>query len=300
MRKRLLYPAVLGMILANIFYVFCAFSQENTGIKKTWLTEIVNDLEINKQNLMIQLKKTEANIAVVENIIAQAGNENNREAKVLGKQALSAAKQAKKKARAAILEAGKKIAHIRQRLSKLADSDFKISAVITGYSGEVVYYSKKLGKEVSLNEARFCLEDGDLIRTKSGAFVQMYCFDGRGKVDIGENTVIVMKNEGGDSFLDLVTGQIRLKVKKSKRKVEEYLSKCPHRVRTPTAILGIRGTEFSVFVDKSQAADIIVFEGSVEVSAINDTKNAAKTVIEAGYKVHVTAQGDIQEIQKIK
>ncbi len=298
MPKRLVCFAVFAMILVDVFYGFCVFAQENAGMKKTWLTEIVSDLQMNKQNLTIQLKKAEGNIAVAENIIAQARAENNRAAEAVGKQALSAAKQAKKKAQEAIRQAEKKTARIRQRLSNLVDSDLEISAVITGYSGDVVYYSKRLGKELPLSELPIaCLEDGDVIRTKAGGHVQMYCFEGRGNVEIGENTMLAVRNNNGDSVLDLAVGQINLKVKKIKKDIKKYLKEY-FKVYCPTVAVAVRGTEFSVLVRESKATDIIVFEGIVEVEDINAAEKTVKAVVESGHRVHITAQGDVQEIQK--
>ena len=141
------------------------------------------------------------------------------------------------------------------------------------------------------------MESGDRIITGENASVQMYCFGGQGKVEIGENTILAMNNNEG--ILGLVIGEINLRVRKIKEKVKEYIAKDCFGVCTPTAILGIRGTEFAVFVDKTKATDIIVFEGSVEVKGINKKNDKSMDLVKEGNKVHINSQGHIEAIKKI-
>ncbi|MFH1093449.1 MAG: FecR family protein [Candidatus Omnitrophota bacterium] len=288
----------LSAVLILFSMVVCrpVFAQGKQNMKENFTTNIVDDIEKTKYDLSVQIKKAEGNIQDAKNLISQARSENNQVAEDIGSQALSIAVAAKKKALQEKSELGKTIKHIRQKLSNLADSDFPINSVVTGYSGEVSYYSKKLGKEVSLSEnPSTYLESGDRIITGENGNVQIYCFEGNGKVEIGKNTILSMKNDEG--VLDLISGQINLKVKKIKK--EAQIAKDRFRVYTPTVVMAVRGTEFAVFVDKTKATDIFVFEGSVEVKDVNNKDDKNTVIVNAGYQVHVTGQGQIKDVKRI-
>ncbi|MCK4994281.1 MAG: FecR domain-containing protein [Candidatus Omnitrophica bacterium] len=295
--KSLFYLSAI-LMLFSIVVCHTVFAQGEQNIKKNFMTSIADDIEKTKNDLSKQIEIIEGNIQGAKNLISQAQKESNKEAEDIGSQALSIAVAAKEKAFQEKSELEKTIKNIRKRLSKLADSDFPINSVVTGYSGEVSYYSKKLGKEVSLSKNPITyLESGDRIITGKNGNVQIYCFEGSGKVEIGENTILGMKND--DGVLDLISGQINLKVKKIKKKIKEYLDNHPYMVRTPTAAIAIRGTEFAVFVDKSKATDIFVFEGSVEVIDVNDKDEKNIVIVNEGYQVHVTGQGQIKDVNSI-
>lgn len=295
--KNLFYLS-LSLILFTAVICLSAFALGDDNMKENFMTGIADDIERTKEDLSAQIKKAEENIQSAKDLISQAQRENNKEAAAVGAQALSIAVRAKEKALGKKSQLDRNIKKIRHKLSEQAESDFPINAVVTRYSGDAVYYSKKLGKEVPLSENPIAfLESGDRIVTGKNGRVQIFCFQGRGKVEIEENTILGMKNDCG--VLDLISGQINLKVKKINKKIREYLDKYSHNVCTPTAAIAIRGTEFSVFVDKAKTTDIVVFEGSVEVTDINNKEEKNTVIVYEGYQVHITSQGQIKDINSI-
>jgi hypothetical protein len=61
-------------------------------------------------------------------------------------------------------------------------------------------------------------------------------------------------------------------------------------IRTPTVAIAIRGTEFTVTEDSVMGAEIIVFEGFVEIKG---NVSQESKLIEGGYKGSVTLDGVI-------
>lgn len=59
-------------------------------------------------------------------------------------------------------------------------------------------------------------------------------------------------------------------------------------LRTPTAVLGIRGTKYTVDVKNQDITEINVLEGSIEVSSLTGDK---KVIVNEGYKVIATKNG---------
>lgn len=295
--KYLFYLSVISILFNSV--VCCPiFAQGEQKMKENVLYRIMNDIETDRDDLSSEIKKAESNIQNAKDIISQAREENNKLAKEIGSQSLEIAVQAKERALSKKSELEKTIKDIRRKLSNLAESDFPINSVVTGYSGDAVYYSKKLDREVSLSENPITyLESGDRIITGKNGSVQIYCFEGRGKVEIGGDTILGMVNN--DVVLEMISGQINLKVKKINEKVMEYFNNSFYRVRTPTAAIAIRGTEFSVFVDKLKATDIIVFEGSVEVTDVNNKDEKNTVIVNAGYQVHITVRGQIKDMKRI-
>ncbi|MFN3921841.1 MAG: hypothetical protein ACK4K4_05530, partial [Caldimicrobium sp.] len=69
----------------------------------------------------------------------------------------------------------------------------------------------------------------------------------------------------------------------------------PYKIRCPTAVIGPRGTKFVVEVKNPDMTEIMVLEGSVEVSSLTGDK---KVIVNEGYKVIVTKDG-IEQPEKI-
>jgi len=67
-------------------------------------------------------------------------------------------------------------------------------------------------------------------------------------------------------------------------------------IRTPTAVLGIRGTKLLVFEDEKTGTKVVVLEGTVDVKAI---KGDESIPVDAGYKIGATKDGAISKPEKI-
>ncbi len=96
------------------------------------------------------------------------------------------------------------------------------------------------------------LNEGDMIRTKSDSWV-LLILNGEGQtanVEVEENSKLllsqlVMQKEKGtqQTLLDLAIGEILIKAEKLDTPESKF------EVKTPTSIVGVRGTRFSVRVE---------------------------------------------------
>lgn len=82
------------------------------------------------------------------------------------------------------------------------------------------------------------------------------------KVNIAENTIATLKST---SLLKVVLGKVHAIIKdiKPNTKFEVY---------TPTAVIGIRGTEYEIIVNDDGATTVRVFDGEVEFSDLDKKK----------------------------
>ena len=99
------------------------------------------------------------------------------------------------------------------------------------------------------------LNVGDAVRTKSGSWA-IVNLDGNGEtasVEVKENSQMMLaellenkKEETESTLLDLALGEVLIKAKKL------HSDKSRFEVKTPTSIVGVRGTTFSVSVESAE------------------------------------------------
>jgi len=128
--------------------------------------------------------------------------------------------------------------------------DINRSASIASLKGKV---QVKLINEKSWNPAKvgMVLHEGDAVRTSAGSWALLKLDGGKtGTVEVKENTQLLLselkKNDSGDAkstLLDLAIGKILIKVQKLRKKNSRF------EVKTPTSIVGVRGTVFAVEVE---------------------------------------------------
>lgn len=130
-------------------------------------------------------------------------------------------------------------------------------ARITAASGEVSVHPAD-GSDPVPAEAGMPLDQGDRIVTATGASAEV-AFDGGSIVALRENADFTLERTETDSssFL-LAMGSLIAKIEK--------LGARQMRVRTPTCVAAVRGTEFGVEVEDAERTHVGVYdEGRVEV-----------------------------------
>jgi ferric-dicitrate binding protein FerR (iron transport regulator) len=112
-------------------------------------------------------------------------------------------------------------------------------------------------------KVRELVQAGDEIRTGSKSEAVIRTSDGS-KVRIFPDSRILFGDgpHGIDCFLHLFLGSIKVRIEKLSGRPN------PHTLTTPTAIIAVRGTTFSIFVDKIDATLVAVDEGVVAVSNV--------------------------------
>jgi hypothetical protein len=98
---------------------------------------------------------------------------------------------------------------------------------------------------------------------------------------VESKTRVVLKSPGsGDgSFLQMFIGEILANIKKRLGETP------PFRMGTPSAVITVRGTRFSVQVDKKGRTALQVFEGIVEVEGLTGKPRAV--LVEPGYQTQI-------------
>ena len=114
------------------------------------------------------------------------------------------------------------------------------------------------------------LPEGALIQTSEKSFVKLLFID-KSQMNLGPNSQMVInsfpKKEAG--IITLVKGQLRSKVTKDYMEMDDK-SKSKLYIKTRTAAMGVRGTDFQVnYNPENQNTALITFEGRVAMSNID-------------------------------
>ncbi len=128
----------------------------------------------------------------------------------------------------------------------------KRNAKVVDIKGEALVRLRR-AKAWQAAERGMVLNEGDIIKTKDNSAAVINIMDGAEQaavVDINKNSQLMIselrtdkKNEVEHTLLDLAIGKILV----TARKLHEKKSK--FEIKTPTSIVGIRGTTFAVEVD---------------------------------------------------
>jgi ferric-dicitrate binding protein FerR (iron transport regulator) len=208
-----------------------------------------------------------------------------------------------------------------------------IESVITRYSGRVSVRKKGGGIVEFIESQAGLLEKGDEVMTADDGKVELQFLEGRGTLKVGPDSRVRMEeDDDGTQVMNLVRGKINVGVEKleSFRKVmnekikayesdvttvkdevtqkimDSYMAtkkawvkfkgKCQMRTRTPAACCCVRGTRFSIRVDENDNSELVVLEGSVELTGKDESR---AIMVNEGYKTMVDKAGKVSEPEKI-
>jgi hypothetical protein len=129
-------------------------------------------------------------------------------------------------------------------------------------------------KKLKLSDS---LENGDLIKTSNSARIKISFID-NSIISIAPNSQIKIEkyvfdktNKERASVLNLLGGRVKLLVAKLSSKKRDFT------IKTGTATVGVRGTEFIVSNENVNESEILVISGSVEV--INPLDESKKSIL---------------------
>ncbi len=165
-------------------------------------------------------------------------------------------------------------------------SDAPKVAVVSILRGEVDVLL--LGKTIKLQKDEW-IKEGSVVKTGEKSFVKLVFID-KSQMNIGPNSQIkITKFEGSESgIIDLVKGKIRSQVSKDYLQMKDK-DKSKIFIKTPNAVMGIRGTDFMISAS-DKATSAILFEGSV-VFAKNENMRENSTerleeMVNQGVRIH--------------
>ncbi|HOO56948.1 MAG TPA: FecR family protein [bacterium] len=145
----------------------------------------------------------------------------------------------------------------------IGQDEEECTAYVAGIVGDAGYRESE-DAEWEPVELDMCLYIGDELRTKAdSALALMFTEEIEVRVDaFSVFKVRAMEGEGEQpNSLDLKSGQAWAKVEK----LEQNAQHSKFEIRTPTAIAGVRGTEFNVEVDEEGNSTVHVLDGTVSV-----------------------------------
>ena len=163
-----------------------------------------------------------------------------------------------------------------------------MDARISSVSGKVMVGTGAGQPEVKASRGMSLLP-GNTVVTSGG---------GRAVVTLTDGSIIVIQPGSVVAFRDfrqaeslrelfeITLGQVRVKINHFAGKPN------PYRMNSPTASIAVRGTEFSITVDRTGNTKVVVFDGSVEVASLSDPSR--RTLIERGQGVMVAPGFDFQ------
>ncbi len=116
------------------------------------------------------------------------------------------------------------------------------------------------------------IPEGSQITTKSRSFVKLLFMD-KSKLTLGANSQMEVtqfpKKKAG--IINLIRGQLRSKVSKNYLQIDKNKSKL--FIKTKTAAMGVRGTDFQVnYNPNNQNTTLITFEGAVAMGSLTKFK----------------------------
>jgi hypothetical protein len=158
-----------------------------------------------------------------------------------------------------------------------AQGALRVSSVV----GQVEWRAASSRNFVPLIANGQVVQAGDELRTASGASVILTVPDGSYMV-VSENAKLIVDDFWSGnlkSVVNLMLGQIRFYIQRFGGRPN------PYSVRTPTALIAVRGTVFDVIVDDAQQAEVRCLDGRVTVENLGAPDR--EVILEAGFKTLV-------------
>lgn len=131
------------------------------------------------------------------------------------------------------------------------------------------------------------VSQGSVVKTESRSFVKLSFID-KSTMNVGPNSEMKIekfsKNEAG--VINVLSGKIRSKVSKDYLKMEKDKSKL--FVKSKSAVMGIRGTDFAFATNRrTGASTAVLFEGSVVFNKINSKNKQLnlESIVNQGHRI---------------
>lgn len=113
---------------------------------------------------------------------------------------------------------------------------------------------------------------GATVMTEDKSFVRLTFFSDKSTINVGPNSEMKIEHYGGGDagVIGLVKGKIRSQVTKDYLQQQQAGTKSKVFVKTPNAVMGIRGTDFLISASESGSTSAVLFEGDVRFSKLDE------------------------------
>lgn len=168
-------------------------------------------------------------------------------------------------------------------------------AVVKLLKGEVDVLT--LGKTSRLKVEDW-VEEGAVVKTAEKSFVKLVFID-KSQMNIGPGSEMKIEKFGeqDSGVIDLVKGKIRSQVTKDYLQMDKNKSKL--FIKTPNAVLGVRGTDFMISTN-GKASSVILFEGAVSFNKLEErgetNSNRLEAIVDRGVAVK---PGEFSVVDKV-
>ena len=125
--------------------------------------------------------------------------------------------------------------------------------------------------------AKMELKINDKVQTKNGAMCELTLDDGS-LIKLRENSTLEINDLSEDKEAKKKSSIFKLLLGKLWAKVE-HQEGSKFNIVTPTAVAGVRGTEFAIIVQRDGASDILVFKGKIEVKSLREEIGEIRVVL---------------------
>ena len=153
-------------------------------------------------------------------------------------------------------------------------------AAVSGAATVVVLKGTAKNQAGKALKEKDSIDPGTTISTAPRSFVKLMFKDGS-QMNVGPDTTMKIENTkpGEPGLVNLVGGQIRAKVTKDLLKGNEGDGKDKLVIKTKTAAMGIRGTDFNVsFNGKNNSTALVTFEGNVVMAKISGNESPSSAL----------------------
>lgn len=153
---------------------------------------------------------------------------------------------------------------------------------VTSVTGAVQWRAASSKTFVPLTKSVTAIQPGDEIRTADGASLILTVPTDGSYMVVSENSKVVIEDFWSGSFrsiMNLMMGEVRFYIQRLGGRPN------PYSVRTPTALIAVRGTIFDVNVDPAQIVEVQCIEGRVTVQ--NTLLTNREVILEPGLKTLV-------------
>lgn len=170
--------------------------------------------------------------------------------------------------------------------SALTWAQGKKVAVVKIVRGEVDVLT--LGKTSKLKVDDW-VEDGAVVKTAEKSFAKLIFVD-KSQMNIGPNSEMKIEKfaDNDSGVIDLVKGKIRSQVTKDYLQMKDK-DKSKLFIKTPNAVMGIRGTDFMISTNGKNTAAIL-FEGEVVFNKLNtrglSDSSRLERIVDAGVRMY--------------
>jgi len=164
------------------------------------------------------------------------------------------------------------------------------AAVVSEIKGQVSFASPQ-GDPVTAQRGSILTAESRIETAKGSVLLELH--DGSQVLVRSDSSVVLRApNEGKGFSLELFIGEILVKVQKRLGSAPSF------RLGTPSAVITVRGTRFSVEVNKKRRTYVNVFEGLVEIEGL--TQGSPHILVRPGFSTRVEENRSPEEPREIE